>query len=88
MSFRSMGLSKTQRVTSPEGLQLFLWQGDEIQNTIALLLKSKGIEAKNEGICLALSDCGPSELDKALASLLEQNYLLQRHFSKTRRIWP
>ena len=70
--FRSMGLSKTQRVTSPESLQLFLWQGDEIQNTIALLLKSKGIEAKNEGICLALSDCGPSELDKALASLLEQ----------------
>jgi ATP-dependent helicase Lhr and Lhr-like helicase len=69
--FRSMSLSKTQRVTSPEGIQLFLWQGDEVQNTIALLLKSKGIEAKNEGICLALSDCGPSELDKAFASLLK-----------------
>lgn len=70
-AFRSMGLANTTRFASADGLKLFLWQGDEIQNTLALMFKKLGIQAKNEGLCLALENCDPVRFGEAVDTLLK-----------------
>jgi ATP-dependent Lhr-like helicase len=36
--------------------QLLLWKGDRVQDTLLLLLQSKGFSGLNEGICISLFD--------------------------------
>ncbi|WP_018309631.1 DEAD/DEAH box helicase [Cupriavidus sp. UYPR2.512] len=69
MTFKSVGLSKVSHADDEGTLRLFLWQGDEIQTTLALMLKFFGIDATNEGLCLALSGTSVKEVDEMLRRL-------------------
>jgi ATP-dependent Lhr-like helicase len=75
-AFRSAGLQNHQRFQGADGLKLFLWQGDEIQNTLALLFKSQGLNAKNEGLCVALETSDSEQLDDTVRLLLKKEPLI------------
>ncbi len=45
VTFQSLGLGKVSHAHDGSVLRLFLWQGDEIQTTLALLLKFFGMDA-------------------------------------------
>ncbi|MBC8739823.1 DEAD/DEAH box helicase [Paraburkholderia sp. UCT31] len=68
-AFRSADLGVTQRLVAGKDIKLFLWQGDEIQNTLALLLKSRGIAAQSQGLVIAIENCEEAQLDEALTQL-------------------
>jgi ATP-dependent Lhr-like helicase len=70
-TYRSAGLASRQRLPAGTGLLLFLWQGDEIQNTFARLLRSRGITAQNQGLVVVVEDCDETRLDDTLRSLAE-----------------
>jgi ATP-dependent Lhr-like helicase len=73
--FHAARLPANQRIISFQGILLFVWQGDEIQNTLALLLRHRGVAAKNEGLCVAIENCGPSQLDSEVDFLLAHDEL-------------
>ena len=76
VSFRSMGLARTSCVEDAGALKLFLWQGDELQNTLALIFKHHRIEAANEGICLSLEECTKDHLEDVLDAILHEDELI------------
>jgi len=76
VAFKSLGLARTACVEDAGALKLFLWQGDEIQNTLALIFKHHRIEATNEGICLSLEDCTRDDLEEALDAILHEDELI------------
>ncbi|MBB5546602.1 DEAD/DEAH box helicase [Paraburkholderia fungorum] len=71
MTFQSLGLGEVSHADDGGILRLFLWQGDEIQTTLALMLKFFGMDAVNEGLCLALSGASIKEAERLLARLAE-----------------
>lgn len=70
-TFRSLGLDKVSHTDDGGTLRLFLWQGDEIQTTLALMLKFFGMEAVNEGLCLSLGGESIKEVEEILVRLVE-----------------
>jgi ATP-dependent Lhr-like helicase len=74
-TFRAAGLAYEQRLCAGADLHLFLWQGDEIQTTFALLLKSQGITAHNQGLVVLVENCDKGKLDETLRSLAESSEL-------------
>ena len=74
-TFRAAGLATKQCLEVGTTLHLFLWQGDEIQTTLALLLKSRGLTAQNQGLVVLVEDCDEAKLDETLTSLAESGEL-------------
>lgn len=72
MTFRSLDLGQASHADDGGVLRLFLWQGDEIQTTLALLLKFLGTEATNEGLCLAIGDASIKEVKQMFLRLVER----------------
>jgi len=75
-AFRSAGLETTQRFLTSQGARLFLWQGDEIHTTLALLFRRLGLSAKNEGLCVAIETRDPEQLDDTVRLLLNKAPLI------------
>jgi ATP-dependent Lhr-like helicase len=75
IAFRSIGLARTACVEEAGAVKLFLWQGDEIQNTLALIFKHHRLEATNEGICLSIDDCSRDRLEDVLDAILHEDEL-------------
>ena len=75
-AFRSAELDSKQRFVTAGGARLFLWQGDEIQTTLALLFRSQGLSAKNEGLCIAIETRDPEQLDDTVRLLLKREPLI------------
>lgn len=49
---------------------LFIWKGDRIVNTVALLLKTKGLAVSIEGLVIIVSKCHPKDLLKHLKDII------------------
>lgn len=75
MTFQSAGLGKAFHANDGGTLRLFLWQGDEIQTTLALMLKFFGMDATNEGLSLALGNTSVNEVEEMLRRLAESDQL-------------
>lgn len=50
-------------------VQLFLWQGDRVMNTIVLMLELAGFNAENIGLCITIKISSPEKLFITLRSL-------------------
>ncbi|VVE18092.1 MULTISPECIES: DEAD/DEAH box helicase [Pandoraea] len=70
-TYQSFGLDKACHADDGGTLRLFLWQGDEIQTTLALMLKFFGMEAANEGLCLGLGGASIKEVERLMTRLVE-----------------
>lgn len=71
LTFRSVGLAKAYHANDAGTLRLFLWQGDEVQSTLALMLKFYGMDVTNEGLSLAFSNTSIREVEEMLRRLAE-----------------
>ncbi len=49
---------------------LFIWKGDRIVNTVAILLKSRGLKVTRDGLAITVSDCHPVDLVHHLKGVL------------------
>ncbi|WP_321935443.1 DEAD/DEAH box helicase [Paraburkholderia sp. J8-2] len=70
--FRRLELGRTRYVDDAGTLRVFIWQGDEVQNTIALLLRFFDVAVVNEGICLSFEDCTPQTLLGTIRDILSR----------------
>lgn len=68
-TFYSMKLDSEVVLVSANNVQLFLWQGDRIMNTIVLMLKQKNINAENAGLYINIKTNQPEKLFEALHAL-------------------
>lgn len=51
---------------------LFCWMGDRVIDTIAAMLRSKGMKAANEGIAIVVANTSSDELDNNMRALLKE----------------
>lgn len=67
--------SLAERRILPQGntAYLFCWMGDRVMDTLAAMLRSKGIKAANEGIAVAVLDTSPDELRNCLGTLKKES---------------
>jgi len=70
-AFKAFGLSKRDRLVGGDKVTLFLWLGDDVQTTLAMLLKYKGINAQSEGLCVRVEDADEFALNAAIRALAE-----------------
>lgn len=70
--FRRLDLSHTPYVEDAGTLRVFIWQGDEVQNTLALLLRYFDVDVVNDGICLSFNDCTPRALAETVREIVER----------------
>lgn len=69
--YRRMRLDSVRLVNTSESLCLFAWKGDWVQDTLVLMLKTKGISAYNAGLFIEMRGLTSEELNEAVADLLE-----------------
>jgi ATP-dependent Lhr-like helicase len=68
-TFYSMKLDSETVLVSANNVQLFLWQGDRIMNTIVLMLKQRNINAENAGLYINIKTSQPEKLFDTLSNL-------------------
>lgn len=71
-AFRRLGLDARHLVASGKDVLFFPWVGDQAMTTIALWLKTQGVETELGGISLTLLDCSP---DRAMSLVRQQAQL-------------
>jgi len=67
-TYRRLGLEDSWCRQAGNHVQLLLWKGDRIQDTLLLMLHAKGFSGMNEGICVTVSN---TTVDKVAAALKE-----------------
>ena len=70
--FRRLELDKQVLVPAGKELLVFLWQGDWIQDTLALMLSARGLDAFNMGLYLSVRGVSSEEWLKTLRTLVEK----------------
>lgn len=68
-TFHRMKLDTEVMLVSANNVQLFLWRGDRIMNTIVLILKQRGFNAENAGLYINIKTDKPEILFDTLRSL-------------------
>jgi ATP-dependent Lhr-like helicase len=59
-------------VMEGDTVYLFLWQGDVVQNSLVALLNHQGLQARNEGICIAVKHASLAMVTLAIAQVAAQ----------------
>lgn len=67
--YRDLGLSTCVQVAEGNGVNLFLWRGDAMQDGLAALLRAHGLAAENHGICVLVSRASLARLAAALQAI-------------------
>jgi ATP-dependent helicase Lhr and Lhr-like helicase len=70
--FHRYGLSEKTILSQGSTTYLFCWMGDRVQDTVAAMLRSKGMKAVNEGIAVLVANTSPDELRNCLRTLLKE----------------
>ncbi len=89
--FRRLELDRSRLLASGKDVLVFVWKGDWIQDTIALMLKSADVSAVNEGIAVRIHNVTMEEAAGTFALLLkdtpsEQQLAVLSH-NKLREKW-
>ena len=71
--FNRMNLDKEKVIDIGRSTLLFFWKGDQVMNTLALMLKYKGLDAINEGLFISINNVTKSKLLDAISNLLSDN---------------
>lgn len=70
-TFDRMELSERAVVEAGDNCHLFLWKGDWVQDTVALMLRSRGLSAVNEGIAILITGESPGRVLDELQNLVD-----------------
>jgi ATP-dependent Lhr-like helicase len=68
-NFRRFGLSTTKFLSQGNTTYLFSWMGDRVLDTLAAMLRAKGLKAANEGIALSIFSASPDDVRRCLKVL-------------------
>lgn len=64
--YNELNLASKSVIELQSVLFLFLWKGDWIQETAALLLKTQGINATNDGVCISVRNSSLQQIRDAV----------------------
>ena len=67
--YRHLGLGESVLVAEGSSVNVFLWRGDALQDGLVALLRSRGLAAENQGICVEVSRCSVPRLTAALQEI-------------------
>lgn len=70
-TYNQLGLREQPIVTAGTDCHLFVWKGDRIQDTLALMLRARGLMALNEGLSIWVRNLTASDLEEHLSAILE-----------------
>lgn len=70
--YKALQLDGTCYVVEGHTIYLFLWQSDQVQAALAILLMSRGMQADNNGICVEVKHTTPAALADAFANIADQ----------------
>jgi ATP-dependent Lhr-like helicase len=81
--YKALQLEDRRYVVEGDAVYLFLWQGDQLQDALAVLLRSVGLDAKNTGICIEISHSTRELIERRLLDISEKpcpaaNAIIQR----------
>lgn len=71
-NFHRYGLSNRQIVDKGTTIHIFCWMGDRVMDTLAAMLRSKGLRTANEGISVAVFGSSSEEVENCLRVLLKE----------------
>lgn len=71
-NFRRYGLAEKTILSHGSNTYLFCWAGDRAMNTLAAMLRSKGMKASNEKIAIVVLNVTPDQLRNCLSALLKE----------------
>ena len=54
--YKALKLNEAWYLVEGQTVYLFTWEGDQVQGALAVLLRSQGLEARNAGICVRISN--------------------------------
>jgi ATP-dependent Lhr-like helicase len=70
--YKALRLENTRFVVEGHTVYLFLWEGDQVQEALEVLLKSYGLDAKNIGICIEISHTTRELVERRLSEISAQ----------------
>lgn len=71
-NFHRYGLVKKTMLPQGSATYLFCWKGDRVQDTLAAMLRSKGLRAVNEGVVVVIANTSPDDIMNCLQELLRE----------------
>jgi len=71
-NFMRFDLAKVRILPQGKTTYLFCWMGDRVMDTLAAMLRSKGMKAANEGIAIVVNNSSPDEVQNCLRALLKE----------------
>ena len=71
-NFNRFDLAKTWILPQGSTTYLFCWMGDRAMDTLAAMLRSKGMKAINEGIAILVNNASTDDVQKCLCVLLKE----------------
>ncbi|TDX23696.1 ATP-dependent Lhr-like helicase [Modicisalibacter xianhensis] len=69
--FREMALDRTAIIQEGGQVLILPWESDQVLNTLALLLRQRGLMAEREGVAVSVQECRCEDLPPLLASILD-----------------
>ncbi len=70
--YKALKLDDNRFVVEGHTVYLFLWEGDQVQEALEVLLKSYGLDAKNIGICIEISHATRELVEQRLQEISAQ----------------
>lgn len=67
--YKALQLANNRFVVEGHTVYLFLWEGDQLQNALSVLLRSCGLDAKNIGICIEISHTTRALVEKRILEI-------------------
>ena len=67
--YRDLGLSECVLAAEGSSVNLFLWRGDALQDGLVALLRARGLEAENYGICVEVRSSSVPRLTAVLQEI-------------------
>lgn len=70
--YRELTLDKNDFLTLGKNIAWFTWRGDNVQDTLGLMLTEKGIKAHNEGLFILIQNSDIEEVREILVNMAQE----------------
>lgn len=67
--YLNLQLDRSRYTTEGNKVYIYLWEGDDLQSSLAALLSHQGLEAINQGICITVKQSTPEMVNQAVREI-------------------
>lgn len=71
--YQHLSLDTRQIIQGEEGIQVLTWQGDWVNDTLAIILQKKGFHAMNHGVYINVIQAKLDDIQKALCQIADES---------------